>query len=31
MKKNFFIDNYPDPIFDNGVQLTDMVMLKMEI
>jgi len=31
VKKNFFIDNYPGPIFDNGVQLMDMVMLKMEI
>ena len=26
-KKNFFIDNYDHPMFDNGVQLVDMVYL----
>lgn len=25
--KNFFIDNYPHPIFENGKQLTDMIYL----
>ncbi|MFB9844507.1 GNAT family N-acetyltransferase [Mucilaginibacter ginsenosidivorans] len=30
-KKNFFIDNYIEPIFDNGVLLKDMVMLSMEV
>ncbi|WP_029903866.1 GNAT family N-acetyltransferase [Prevotella sp. 10(H)] len=27
VKKNFFIDNYAEPIFDNGEQCVDMVML----
>ena len=26
--KNFFIDNYDKPIFENGVQLVDMVYLR---
>jgi ribosomal protein S18 acetylase RimI-like enzyme len=26
--KNYFIDNYPEPIFENGVYLKDMVLLK---
>ena len=26
--KNFFIDNYSHPIFENGRQLTDMIYLK---
>ncbi|MBP7902476.1 MAG: GNAT family N-acetyltransferase [Spirochaetes bacterium] len=29
-KKNFFIDNFPEPIYENGVQLIDMVMLKKD-
>lgn len=29
--KNFFIDNYDHPIFENGVQLIDMIYLKMSI
>ena len=29
--KNFFTDNYDHPIFENGVQLVDMVYLKKEI
>jgi len=28
VKKRFFIENYPEPIFENGVQLEDMVMLR---
>ncbi|NPV51322.1 MAG: GNAT family N-acetyltransferase [Candidatus Methanofastidiosum sp.] len=28
LKKGFYIDNYPNPIYENGVQLKDMVMLK---
>lgn len=28
---NFFIDNYDHPIFENGVQLVDMVYLKKEL
>ena len=28
IKKNFFIDNYPEPIFENGIQLKNMIMLK---
>ena len=31
VKKNFFIDNYEEPIFENGVQLKDMLMLKYEL
>ncbi len=31
LKKDFFILNYPQPIYDNGVQLKDMVMLKKEL
>lgn len=27
-KENFFVDNYPEPIIDNGVLLVDMVYLK---
>ncbi len=27
-RKNFFIENYAEPIFENGVQLVDMVLLK---
>ncbi|MBD8387652.1 N-acetyltransferase [Dysgonomonas sp. BGC7] len=26
--KNFFIDNYPNPIFENEIQLMDMIYLK---
>lgn len=26
--KNFFVENYPHPIFENGKQLTDMIYLK---
>ena len=29
--ENFFIDNYDQPIYDNGVQLTDMVYLRKYI
>jgi len=28
VKKRFYIENYPEPIFENGVQLEDMVMLR---
>jgi ribosomal protein S18 acetylase RimI-like enzyme len=28
VRKNFFIDHYDRPIFENGVQLRDMVLLK---
>lgn len=31
IQKNFFIDNYPKPIFENGTMLRDMVMLKKEL
>lgn len=31
LKKNFFIENYPAPIFENGVMLRDMIMLKIEV
>lgn len=29
--KNFFIDNYDHPIFEDGVQLVDMIYLQMPI
>ncbi|MFZ4930994.1 GNAT family N-acetyltransferase [Chryseobacterium sp. Mn2064] len=27
VKKNFFIENYPEPIYENGLQMRDMVLL----
>ena len=27
-RPNFFIDNYSEPIFENGIQLQDMIMLR---
>ncbi len=30
-KSNFFLDNFPEPIFEDGIQLKDMMMLQMEI
>lgn len=29
--KNFFIDNYNHPIFEDGVQLIDMIYLKIDL
>lgn len=29
--KNFFVDNYDHPIFEEGIQLVDMVYLQMEL
>jgi len=31
VKKNFFIENYPEPIIENGIMLKDMIMLKTQI
>lgn len=31
VKKNFFIKNYPEPIFEDGIMLKDMIMLKMKV
>lgn len=31
IKRNFFIDNYPEPIYENGIQLKHMIMLKKEL
>jgi len=31
IRKNFFVENYPKPIYENGVQLKHMVMLKKEL
>jgi ribosomal protein S18 acetylase RimI-like enzyme len=31
IKHRFFIDNYPDPIYENGIQLKHMIMLKKEL
>ena len=30
-KENYFIDNYPEPIFENGIQLKHLLMLKKEL
>lgn len=30
-KKNFFTENYPTPIFDNGVQCVDMLYLEKNL
>lgn len=30
-KKNFFINNYPEPIIEDGVQLRDMLMMRRVI
>lgn len=27
---NFFVDNYPEPIFEDGIQLFDMLRLKLK-
>ena len=31
VRKNFFVDNYPKPIYEKGEQLRDMVVLKKEL
>lgn len=31
VRKDFFIDNYVDPIIEDGVMLRDMVMLRMKL
>ena len=31
VRRDFFIQNYPAPIIENGIILKDMVMLKMEL
>lgn len=31
IKHRFFLDNYPEPIFENGIQLKHMVMLRKEL
>jgi len=31
VRKNFFLDNYDEPIIENGVQLRDMIMLVMSL
>jgi len=31
IKRGFFLDNYPEPIFENGIQLKHMVMLEMDL
>ncbi len=31
IKKGFFINNYPEPIVEDGIQLKDMVMLRKTI
>ena len=31
IRKDFFIENYKDPIFENGTQLKDMILLKYKL
>lgn len=31
IKKNFFVDNYEEEIFDNGIRCVDMIMLSQEL
>lgn len=31
IKHRFFLDNFPEPIFENGIQLKHMVMLKKDL
>jgi ribosomal protein S18 acetylase RimI-like enzyme len=31
IKKDFFLENYTEPIFENSILLRDMIMLKMEL
>ena len=31
IKKNFIVDNYPEPIFENGIQCKHMIMLKKNL
>jgi N-acetylglutamate synthase-like GNAT family acetyltransferase len=31
IKHRFFIDSFPEPIFENGIQLKHMIMLRMEL
>ena len=31
IKKDFFINNYPQPIFEHGIQLKDMIMLRKQV
>lgn len=31
VRENFFIENFPEPIYENGIMMKDMVMLKKEI
>jgi aminoglycoside 6'-N-acetyltransferase I len=31
VKKDFLIENYPEPIFENGIQASDMIMLECDL
>ena len=31
VKKNFFTENYPEPIIEDGTMLKDMIMLKTKV
>lgn len=31
IKHRFFLDNFPEPIFENGIQLKHMIMLKKDL
>ena len=31
VRKNFFLENYDRPIYENGKQIVDMILLKMDV
>jgi len=31
IKNNFFLENYPEPIYENGIQLKHMIKLRMNL
>ncbi len=31
IKKNYFVDKFTEPIYENGIQLKDMIMLKKDL
>jgi len=31
VKRNFYLDNYPTPVYENGLRLKHMVMLKKKL
>lgn len=31
IRKNYFVDKFPEPIYENGIQLKDMIILKKDL